>query len=150
MNDYEDTMNNYAELPVKYVVAGNYDEYKAYVKRKPRIEFYYKYVVGVDTLRGLSEIDGFYYGTYKDRPDIDDIIVQIAVIKSRMVWSDVKPAQYQWTSDSSRGIIAQELGPDIATIINGGDMSDYINRIQEAKRQLEKEIEDYSERNICE
>ena len=137
-----DHMNNYAGLPVKYVVAGNYDEYKAYVKRKPRIEFYYKYVVDVETLRGLSEIDGFYYGTYKDRSDIDDIIVQIAIIKSKMIWDDLKPAQYQWVGDSGKiGVVAQEveqLSDYFFKAINGGDIKKYT-----AERLLKDAIDDH-------
>jgi hypothetical protein len=146
-----DELKNYAGLPVKYIVAGNYNEYQAYVKRKPRIEHYYKYVAGTDTLRGLSSIDGFYIGSYKNRPDIDEIKAIIATIKTRQVWSDIKPAQYQWSGDSpSVGVIAQELGPDIATTINGGDVSDLVARIIRAKKLLEKEIDDYEQENGCE
>jgi hypothetical protein len=143
--DYGDIMSNYAGLPVKYIVAGNYNEYQAYVKRKPRIEHYYKYVSGVEILRGLSSIDGFYIGSYKDRPDIDDIIVQIASIKSRMVWSDVKPARYQWTGDTTTtGVVAQEIGQlsdEFFKAFNGGDIKKYT-----AERLLKDSIEDHIHR----
>ena len=124
-----DETKNYAGLPVKYVVAGNYDEYKAYVKRKPRIEFYYKYVSSIDTLRGLSEIDGFYYGSYESRSDINEIKTAINIIKARKVWGDPKPAVYQWTGDHRKvGVIAQEISPDFFRAVNGGDLEEYINR----------------------
>lgn len=71
------------DLPLKYIVAGNYNEYQAYVKRKPRIECYYKYVANTDTLRGLSSIDGFYIGSYESRPDIHEIKTIIATIKAK-------------------------------------------------------------------
>lgn len=145
-----DETKNYAGLPVKYIVAGNYNEYQAYVKRKPRIECYYKYVDGPRSLFGLSEIDGFYIGSYESRPDIKEIKSAISIIKAKKVWSDVKPAQYQWSGDSPTGIIAQEVGPDIATIINGGDVTSLITRIIEAKQLLEKEISDYEQENGCE
>ena len=127
-----DDTKNYAGLPVKYVVAGNYGEYKAYIKHKPRIEFYYRYVDSIDILRGLSDIDGFYYGTYESRHDINEIRAAIAIIKARKVWGDPKPAVYQWVDDSSAvGVVAQEIGeisPDFFRAINGGDLEEYINR----------------------
>jgi hypothetical protein len=44
----------------------------------------YIYVSHVDILRGRSEIEGFYCGTYWARPDLYDIKFAIDVIKSRM------------------------------------------------------------------
>jgi len=149
MNDYEDTMKNYAGLPVKYIVAGNYNEYQAYVKRKPRIECYYKYVSGTDTLRGLSSIDGFYIGSYESRPDIKEIKSAIAIIKANHITH--RSVEFDWDSwKNNTGFVAQEIGPDIATIINGGDMSELTARIIRAKKLLEKEIDDYEQENGCE
>jgi len=68
--------------PIKYIVSGNYNEYQAYVRSKPRDKYYYKYVSGTERLCGLSSIEGYYIGTYMDRPDIDEIKVRIAMIKS--------------------------------------------------------------------
>ena len=42
----------------------------------------YIYVSHVDTLRGRSEIEGFYYGTYWSRPDLNDIKFAIDIIKA--------------------------------------------------------------------
>jgi len=144
-----DELKNYAGLPVKYIVAGNYNEYQAYVKRKPRIECYYKYVATANTLRGLSSIDGFYIGSYESRPDIEEIKSAIAIIKANH--NTHRSVEFDWDSwKNNTGFVAQEVGPDIATIINGGDVSEYIDRIEVAKRILEKELDEYDARNKCE
>lgn len=94
--------------PIKYIVAGNYNEYQAYVKRKPRIEYYYKYVSGVDTLRGLSEVNGAYIGTYYQRPDIEDIKDAIAVIKTKQLNKEYT-SSFKWTNEPTVGFVAQEV-----------------------------------------
>lgn len=75
-----------------YIVAGNFQEYENYVEKKlkemdspfaPEVQF--KYVASVDTIRGLSKIHGSYIGTYKSRPDIEDIKNAIAAIKAGRV-----------------------------------------------------------------
>jgi hypothetical protein len=147
--DYGDIMtahmNNYAGLPVKYIVAGNYNEYQAYVKRKPRIEYYYKYVSSVDTIRGLSEINGAFIGTYDQRPDIEDIKDTIAVIKTKQLNREYTNS-FNWTNKPAVGFVAQEidhiipeavlkelddsetiLTKDFFRAINGGDIDSYIN-----------------------
>ena len=43
----------------------------------------YVYVQHVDQLIGLSDIDGFFIGTYKDREDYEAIKQQIEIIKSK-------------------------------------------------------------------
>ena len=70
-----------------YVVAGNFSEF-AHIQREkwdkhvenwtpgynPKLTFpHYVYVNTPDKLRGLSEINGFYYGSYAERDDIDEI-----------------------------------------------------------------------------
>lgn len=130
--DYEDIMNmstnNYAGLPVKYIVAGNYNEYQAYVKRKPRIEYYYKYVAGIDTIRGLSEINGAFIGTYDQRLDIEEIKTLITIIKSKQ--QIAKAIKYQW-KDAGVGFVAQEIQkvlPDsFFEAIDVGNIDSYIN-----------------------
>ena len=78
-----------------FVVAGSHREYLEVIQKK-RAEFFseplvteeifpeYLYVSHVDILRGRSEIEGFYCGTYWSRPDIEDIKFAIDTIKSRM------------------------------------------------------------------
>ena len=75
-----------------WIVAGNRQEFDAYILRKHRqLQMEgaalneYKFVFSTDQLRGLGNIKGFYIGSYKSRPDIDEIRNAIAVIKSRSV-----------------------------------------------------------------
>lgn len=66
----------------KYVVAGTFDQFKAYCKKKHGDGILYKYVTGPDSLRGLSEVSGVFIGTFYDRPDIEEIKSMIQIIKS--------------------------------------------------------------------
>jgi hypothetical protein len=117
--------------PIKYIVAGNYNEYQAYVRRKTRDQVYYKYVSGVDRIRGLSEIDGYYIGTFYQRPDIEDIKVHINLIKSKQRIDEIKPLKYEW-KDPGVGFIAQEIGhvlsDEFSRAYNGGDIEEYLKR----------------------
>lgn len=124
--------------PTKYIVAGNYNEYQAYVKRKTRDQVYYKYVSGVDRIRGLSEIDGCYIGTYDQRPDIEDIKALITIIKSKQKIDEIKPYEYQWKDPwkdpgPGVGIIAQEIDHVLPEAffkaINGGDNEEYMKKL---------------------
>lgn len=86
-------INGTWDIPMKdkkkkiYIVAGNYNEYRDYVNRKKledpekykNIELIY--VNSEITLLGLSEIEGFYIGTYYERNDIEDIKRNIQIIK---------------------------------------------------------------------
>jgi hypothetical protein len=117
--------------PIKYIVAGNYNEYQAYVRRKTRDQVYYKYVSGVDRIRGLSEIDGYYIGTFYQRPDIEDIKEHINIIKSKQKIDEIKPLKYEW-KDSGVGFVAQEidhvLSDEFSRAYNGGDIEEYMKR----------------------
>jgi len=82
-----------------WIVAGNRQEFDAYVLRKinQKIQLLspvqlrssilteYKFVFRTDQLRGLDDIKGFYIGSYKSRPDIDEIHDAIAMIKSKSI-----------------------------------------------------------------
>ena len=66
----------------KYIVSGTYEEYNEFVyKRKNEVNTSYVYVQHAMQLTGLSNIEGFYIGTYFKRPDIDDIRERIALSK---------------------------------------------------------------------
>lgn len=80
-----------------YIVAGNIAEFK-YITNKKWVEYNakwstggiphemypnYRYVTNVNTIRGISEIKGFYYGSYNRRTDIEEIRLTIAGIKAR-------------------------------------------------------------------
>lgn len=78
-----------------YIVAGNMQEFKRYVQEK--YEYYlkqamlmpeYVYVGGPHTLMGLNEIEGFYIGTWKDRPDLQYIQNRIQLIKTKRQFDD--------------------------------------------------------------
>lgn len=121
-----DEINNYAGLPVKYIVAGNYEQYKEYVKRKPRIECYYKYVFSIDTIHGLSEIEGAFIGTYDQRPDIEEIKRLITIIKSKQQLATVP---FEWSDKPAVGFIAQEFADAVPEAVKHFDdaIDSYIN-----------------------
>ena len=75
-----------------YIVSGNRREFERYCAKKfdecvsvepRRRPPNYVYVDSADRLRGLSEVHGFKIGTYKQRPDINEIERMIFVINSR-------------------------------------------------------------------
>jgi hypothetical protein len=74
-----------------FIVAGNYQQYKDWVKRN--IDRLYQadpsksismsnfvYVNVVDTFCGHREVHGYFVGTFRDRPDIKDIVMRIRYI----------------------------------------------------------------------
>jgi hypothetical protein len=80
-----------------YIVAGNYDEFEQYARKKfdewrrrtpvkkelstPTLE--YVYVKDRYTLLGLSNVKGYYIGTAFQRKDIEQIKQAIACVKER-------------------------------------------------------------------
>lgn len=67
-----------------YIVAGNYKEYMDYrIKKGFKDDIEYRCVSHSLNLAGLDEIEGFYIGTYYNRPDIQEIKERIHIIKSR-------------------------------------------------------------------
>jgi recombinational DNA repair protein RecR len=69
----------------KYIVAGNYEQYRLYVNNKRKdtnnSNTDYLYVNSVKDLLGLSNIEGYYIGTYYMRKDISQIQDRIAILK---------------------------------------------------------------------
>lgn len=73
-----------------WIVAGNRQEFDEYVSRKinEKIQLRssilneYKFVFNTVQLKGLDNVKGFYIGSYKSRPDIDEIRDAIAMIKA--------------------------------------------------------------------
>lgn len=129
-----------------YVVAGTHNEFLEYTKNKIDDKFYI-YVSGVDKLRGLSEIEGCFYGSYKSRKDIQDIETQIKIIKSKRLFS----------GSNGTTISTVAVGPAVTvgavgSSINGSALTTTsIQAIQELKNridQLEKQVQDlYSKNN---
>lgn len=74
----------------KYIVSGTYEEYNEFVyKRRNEVNTSYVYVQHATQLTGLSNIEGYYIGTYFKRPDIDDIRERIAIAK-RIMANDIE------------------------------------------------------------
>ncbi|NBP01228.1 MAG: hypothetical protein EBU90_14025 [Proteobacteria bacterium] len=71
----------------KFVLAGNYEQFKEYRKNilgdsKPieRIEANrLKYINGAGTIKGITDPEGIAIGSWKDRADIEDILFQLSV-----------------------------------------------------------------------
>lgn len=75
-----------------YIVAGNRAEFERYVQDK--YEYWskmamlmpeYKYVSNVDTIRGMTNIKGFYVGTWAKRPDID--VIKSFIEAQKRLWT---------------------------------------------------------------
>ena len=75
-----------------FIVAGNYEQYKQWVKNN--IDRYYSnntsislsnfvFVSGPEIFRGYNEVHGVYTGSYKNRPDINEIVQMIGMINHR-------------------------------------------------------------------
>ena len=76
-----------------FIIAGTYDQYRNWVKKN--IDRIYQsdtsksislssfvYVSEPDTFRGHREVHGYFVGTFRNRPDIRDIVMQIRRINS--------------------------------------------------------------------
>lgn len=76
-----------------FIVAGNYQQYKDWVKRN--IDRLYQadpsrsislsnfvYVSAPDAFRGQRKVHGYFVGTFRDRPDINEIVWQIRYINN--------------------------------------------------------------------
>lgn len=129
-----------------YVVAGTHNEFLEYTKNKIDDKFYI-YVSGVDKLRGLSEIEGCFYGSYKSRKDIQDIETQIKIIKSKRLFSGSNGTTISTVAVGP----AVTVGAAVSTISGSSLTATSIQAIQELKNridQLEKQVQDlYSKNN---
>ena len=105
-----------SDKDIIWIVAGNRAEFDAYVSRKinQKIQLLspeqlrspildeYKFVYSTKQFLGLADIKGFYIGSYKSRPDIDEIILAIQMRKSYTIICD----ESNNTSDSiSIGVV---------------------------------------------
>jgi hypothetical protein len=68
---------------MKFVVAGTYAEYIQHIHKMGYNKNEYVYVSDPIQLRGLTEIEGFFIGSYENRPGIEEIKQTISYIKSR-------------------------------------------------------------------
>jgi len=76
-------MQNSESTPytIKYIVAGNYEQYEEWLNRKGLDPRAYRYVENKYTLIGVVDISGFFIGTYHYRSDIDEIKIAISISK---------------------------------------------------------------------
>jgi hypothetical protein len=84
--------NGYGTIIVSriYVIAGNHAQANDYIRRKCEERFKngetnvsmsdYSYVSTPDTFRGLREVHGVFIGTFRDRPDLEEIVHTIRLI----------------------------------------------------------------------
>lgn len=68
-----------------FIVAGNREQYREWVKtnltRFPNILLQnFIFVSGPEVFRGYNEVHGFYIGSYRQRPDIEEIMDMISII----------------------------------------------------------------------
>ena len=76
---------------MKFVVAGNFREYDQHIHKMGYNKNEYAFVSDVIQLRGRENIEGFYLGSYTDRPDIAEIQQIIAISKSMVHNSPIYP-----------------------------------------------------------
>jgi hypothetical protein len=76
-------MTDSASTPymIKYIVAGNYEQYREWINRKGLDPRAYRYVENKYTLIGAVDVSGFFVGTYYLRSDIDEIKIIISTAK---------------------------------------------------------------------
>lgn len=66
-----------------WVICGSYSEYHTFLAKLPMSMVNsgerYEYVSHADDLRGVQNPHGYFYGTWRDRSDIVDIMVMLKV-----------------------------------------------------------------------
>ena len=86
---------------MKYVIAGNYDQYKQWLHRTSHTGEYV-YVAVVANLLGLSDIHGYFVGTWYERKDIQEILKYISAANNKPIPDEVMNMIPQWIKDSWR------------------------------------------------
>lgn len=99
---------------MKYVVAGNFEQYRYHIQKKGYSPNEYQYVSHPDSLRGLTHIEGFYIGTYLERPDIEEIRQNIAIIKAKSVIHKANSQQTLQTYPAPSGFSPLSIGVGLA------------------------------------
>jgi hypothetical protein len=71
-----------------FIIAGTRQEYEYFIRKKanelsksgyPISLSHFVYVSSVDNLRGQRDIHGWFYGSFRKREDLHDIVTQIRV-----------------------------------------------------------------------
>jgi hypothetical protein len=67
----------------QYVICGDSREYFDYLKRTNTGTHTHVYLHDAEQIRGLSEVHGVFVGSWRERPEINDIIWAIRVINDK-------------------------------------------------------------------
>jgi hypothetical protein len=74
-----------------FIVAGNRQEYDFFIRKKadelaktgyPISLSHFVYVSNFETLRGQRDVHGWFYGSYRQRADLTEIVMQIQIINN--------------------------------------------------------------------
>ncbi len=140
-----------------YVIAGNHNQAYEYINRKLEERISngemvskigdYVYVDSINRIKGISNPHGVFIGTWKDRPDIIDI-VETLMIQSTSPNSSLgkilkqlkhkkhdKINPYQHAAD----LLAKEIDSEVLRQLNGGDLINRQTKFQEAFNRIFKE-----------
>ena len=90
----------HTDIFMRYVVAGNYDQFKKWLRETNRSPSEYAYVSCVQNLIGLSEIEGYFVGTWQQRKDLQHIIEYIRAIKKTPISDSIFKEIPQYIMDS--------------------------------------------------
>jgi len=63
-------------MDIQYIIAGNIEQYRNWAADKMSVN-HCQYVGGPDILRGIRDPHGVFIGTWYQRKDIDDILMQL-------------------------------------------------------------------------
>jgi hypothetical protein len=84
---------------MKYVIAGNYDQYQKWTYETHRDRNEYVYVAVVANLIGLRDIHGYFVGTWYERRDIQEILKYISAANNEPIPNDVMNMIPKWIKD---------------------------------------------------
>jgi hypothetical protein len=65
--------------PKKYVIAGNYNQYKTWLIHNEYEPFVWNYVSDSQMIRGIQNPTGVFIGTWYERPDIQSILTTLVI-----------------------------------------------------------------------
>ena len=67
----------------RYIICGDSREYFDYLKRINKSTNTHVYLHDVAQIRGLGQVHGVFVGSWRERPDINDIVWAIRVINDK-------------------------------------------------------------------
>jgi hypothetical protein len=117
-----------------FIVAGNVQEFEAYKAKKlvewteygGELEGYFPEYVCVHNawqLKGLNEVEGYYIGSYENRPDLDEIELCIKAIKGRKNNVDNLKGVVSVNTTVGATAVGTMISNNMLPISNGGTVS---------------------------